>query len=60
MKERGKREGLIVRVGEMMSKTRSRIRAGGVIGEKFWTARKVRQGYPLLFNIVMAGNNSES
>lgn len=38
------REGLIVRVGEVLLETKSRVRIGKEIGETFWTAREVRQG----------------
>lgn len=41
----------------MLRKTKSRIRAGRKIGEKFWTARGVRQECPLsplLFNVLIA------
>lgn len=38
------REGLLVRVGEVLSETKSRVRIGKDIGETFWTTREVRQG----------------
>lgn len=54
IRERGVREGLVERIGEIMEETKSRVRVGREWGESFWTARGVRQGYPLnplLFNL---------
>jgi len=62
MRERGVREGLVVRVEEMLRETKSRVRVGKRIGEEFWTARGVRQGCPLsptLFNILIADLEEE-
>ncbi|KMQ89458.1 rna-directed dna polymerase from mobile element jockey-like protein [Lasius niger] len=62
MQERGVREGLVVRVEEMLRETKSRVRAGKRIGEKFWTARGVRQVCPIsptLFNILIADLEEE-
>lgn len=39
---------------EVLRETKCRVRAGGEVGESFWTARGVRQGCPLLFNILIA------
>lgn len=55
--ERGVREGLVIRVMEILRETESRVRVGGEVGERFWTARGVRQGCPLspmLFNLLTA------
>jgi len=63
MEERGIREGLIERVREMLRETRSRVKVGEMEVERsFWTARGVRQGYPvspLLFNLVIADLKEE-
>lgn len=53
MKERGIREGLIEKVKEVFRETKSRVKIGGQLGESFWTARGVRQGCLMLFNIVI-------
>lgn len=47
MRKNGIREGLVKRTEEMFRETKSRVREGEKIGEEFWTARGVRQGYPL-------------
>lgn len=57
MRETGIRESLIVRVEEMISETKSRVRIGKRVGEKYWTARGERQEYflsSMLFNILLA------
>lgn len=57
MRECGIREGLTVKVKQVIRETKSRVRIKEEIGESFWTARGVRQGCPLsliLFNILMA------
>lgn len=62
MRERGLREELRERVGELLKKTRSRVRVGGVTRGSFWTARGVKQGYPLsllLFSILIADLEEE-
>lgn len=56
MRKNGIREGLLKRTEEMFRETKSRVREGEKIGEEFWTAREVRQGYPLsplLFSILI-------
>lgn len=56
MRKNGIREGLVKRTEEMIRETKSRVREGEKIGEEFWTARGVRQGYPLsplLFSILI-------
>lgn len=55
MKESGVREELSKRMEEMLRETK--IMVGGEMGESFWTAREVRQGYPLsslLVNVLIA------
>lgn len=62
MRERGVREGLVVRVEEIIRETRSRMRMGGKVGKKFWMARGVRQRCPLspiLFNLLLADMEEE-
>lgn len=57
MKEQGVREGLIKRVEQVIRETRTRVKVGEEFGDSFWTAREVRQRYPLssiLFNILIA------
>lgn len=56
MKESGVREELSKRVEEMLRETKSWIMVGGEMGENFWMAREVRQGYPLsplLVNVLI-------
>lgn len=62
MTERGIRERLIERVEEIMRETRSRVRLGGGVGERFLAGRGVRQGCPLsplLFNVLLADMKEE-
>lgn len=62
MTERGIREGLIERVEEIMRETRSRVRLGGGVGERFLAGRGVKQGCPLsplLFNVLLADMKEE-
>jgi len=62
MRTRGVREGLVTRVEEILRETKSRVRIGGEMGEKFWTERGVRQGCsmsPILFNILMSDMEEE-
>lgn len=53
------REELVVRVEEVLAETKSRVRIEDECGQIFWTARGVRQRYPLstmLFNLVFGGS----
>jgi len=62
MRERGVRDGLVRRVGEIVRETASRVRVGGETGKSFWSIRGVRQGCPLtpiLFNILLADLEEE-
>lgn len=46
----------------MLRETISRVRVDGEEGRRFWTVRKVRQGYPLspgLFTLMLADVNEE-
>lgn len=57
MRKKGIREELVERVEKIIRETKSKMKAGGSIGENFWMTRGVRQGCPLnplLFNIIMA------
>lgn len=57
MEKRGIRKSLTRRTKEIMRETSCRVRAGGKIGEKFWTERGVKQGCPLsplLYNVLTA------
>lgn len=42
MRRKGVREGLVKRVEEVLRETKSRVRAGGVMGEGFWMVRGLR------------------
>lgn len=57
MRDRGIREGLVIRCEGVLRETRNRVRIGENLGECFWTGRGVRQGCPLsptLFNLLTA------
>lgn len=54
MRERKIRAGLVGRVKETIRKTRSRVGVEGKMEEDFLMVRGVRQGYSLLFNILLA------
>lgn len=46
---------MIGRVMEIFIETKSRVKVGKKMGEEFWTARGVRQGYLLssiFFNLI--------
>ena len=57
MRERGIKEGLVVKVEEALRETKSRVRIGEETGESFWLARGLRQSCPLspiFFNLLRA------
>lgn len=63
MRERGIREGLVERVGELLRETKSRVKMRRELGDSFWTAREVRQQgcplSPILFNILVVDLEEE-
>jgi len=62
MRDRGVKEGLVVRCEDIVRETRNRVRVGENVGEWFWTGRGVRQGCPLspsMFNLLTADLEQE-
>ena len=62
MEKRGVRAGLMERVREIYGETISRVKVGGEVGERFWTAKGFRQGCPMsptLFNLLTADMDEE-
>jgi len=43
MRERGIREGLVIRMEEILRETKSKVRIGGQIGKEFWMIKGVRK-----------------
>lgn len=57
LRERGLRESLVKRCGDLYRETKIRIRARKELGNGFWTERGIRQECPLspvLFNMLIA------
>lgn len=50
LEERGISKELRERIREVYEKTIYKVKVGRKIGEAFWTAKEVRQGYPLIVN----------
>lgn len=63
MRDRGIREGLVERMGDILREMKNRVRVERELGEGFWMARGgMRQEYPLssiLFNLLIVDLEKE-